>query len=235
MSAGVTRRGLVQAGAVAISATVAGISASAVAAAPDPEAPLFAALARYDDARTAWLATHDPHDEAMERAFAAYPPRPLALTSTGFDTLAGLKASGREKLPDGRTRGFFVRGDIDRMRDADPVTELAWTSEGERMPPVPHPKGEARRQAIIASHDRWAAECAAVDEAVGLLAAARANDAACEVLNAAEDALERLSPCTLPGLVAKARWAVGVGDAAGSDDPLALFAREVAAFGGVVA
>lgn len=227
-----TRRGLVQAGAAALGATVAGVAAFAHAGVPDPDAPLFAALARYDDARAAWLTTHAPHDEAMERAFAAYPPRPPALTSTGFDTLAGLKASGREKGPDGRIKGFFVQGDVDRLRDADPVTELAWTSEGERLPPVPYPKGEARRQAIIASHDRWAAECAAVDEAVGLLAAVRTNDAACEVLNDAEDALERLSPCTLPGLVARARWAVETGDAAGSDGPLVTFAREVAALGG---
>jgi hypothetical protein len=232
LSPALTRRGLVQGGAAVLGASVAGISAPACAAA-DPDAGLFAALARYDEAHAAWITTDAPHDEAMSRAAAARPPRPKVLDACWQDTLAGLEPSGREKRPDGTWNGYFVQGDVDRLRATDPVILPAWTDDGEPLPGVPYPEGEARRQEVIGAHDAWQVECAAINDAVGLTDAIRANDAACAVLNEAEDEVERLPARTTAGLAAKARWVASAFEDGGSIDTLERFVQQMAAFGEV--
>ena len=132
-----------------------------------------------------------------------------------------------------RWEGFYVEGDIDRLRTAGPVTQPDWKEEGEYPSLVPYPEGEARRQEVIRVFDAWAAACQEVRDVVGFTAVAKATDAACKVLNNVEDIVERLPARTVAGLVAKARWTVDVADATGSDDPLDRFVRQVAAFGQV--
>lgn len=230
MSPALTRRGLVQAGTIALGAPLAGMPVAARAAVPDLDAPLFEALARHEEARAAWIATHGPHDDAMHKAAAAYPPRPKTLNGCWTDTLAGLEPSGREWRPDGTLGGFYVESDIDRLRAASPVTRPEWKEEGKLPSPVPYPEGEARRQEVIKAFDAWEAARQEVRDAVGLTAAAQASDVAGEVLNDVEDLIERLPARTVAGLVAKARWALVVAEATGSDEPIIRVVWQLAAF-----
>ncbi len=227
MSPVLTRRGLVQAGAAAIGATVAGIPASARAA-PDPDAGLFVLITQYREVAVERSAHAPVHEAAEERFKAAAPTRPEALTETFSDFLNGITGSGREQRSDGRVRGFFIPGDVERLRAAGSVMELTWDDEGQPLPPMSNPCGEKRRQEILAVYDAWEAEKQAVSDQVGLTAAAAEDDRLYEVVWSLRHEIRATQPATLVGLCAKARWVLTLADFEDDDEQVV---RDLAAFG----
>ena len=238
MNAPVTRRALLGAtaavGAVglpALAAAEAGIPAS------DLDADLFALLNRWHEAQATWEATAEPYDAAQARAHAAYPPRPDTLRSGFRDQCfsLGAAASGREPKPSGRIGMFFTTEDVEQLRNSSPVTQ--WAMVGDDVQPTPRepdPKGEARRQEIIAAHDGWERARTAAEDATGYTAEVEVTRAAAAAVNAAEDAVALCQPRTVAGLVRKAAWVADLlsRDAA-AEDLAETFVRQVAAFGEV--
>lgn len=235
MSPVLTRRGLVQAGAVSLGVMVAS-SPVTTRAAPDPDAELFRLIAQEDAARTAWCATSDALDAALDRELRRRPRRPDALRSGFLDHCRGLGAapSGNVQLPNGNYRAFWRDEDVEALKRAPLPTR--WAMDEADVPPrrEPDPDGEARHREIVAAYDAWRADRKAVEDAVGLTAATIADHEAGRALTAAEDALETCRARTIRGLAAKAAW---VADRLANDVVETTlgeaFAREVAAFGEV--
>ena len=206
MSPALTRRGLVQAGAVALGATVAGIPASAQVT--NPDAGLFKLLAQEDEARTAWCSASDILDAATDRELRSRPPRPDALRSGFMDHChnLGAEAGGKIQLPNGNHRAFWRDEDVEELRLAPLPTR--WATSGDDDPPrrEPDPDGEARHREIIAAFDTWRADRKVIEDAVGFTAATIADAEAGRALTAAEDAIEahraphRPRPCRQGGL-----------------------------------
>lgn len=235
MSPALTRRRVVQAAGAALGSVVAPIAASAAAAtATGPDAELGALLDAFTAARDAWDASAAPYAAAEQRAKDAYPPRPDALWLIGLDLTIALPApaTGRMRTAEGERRCFYRADDIERLRGGPPVTR--WSITGDDTPATerePDPKGEARRQAIVAAHDGWMRDCGAVEDAVGFTVEREAADAAADALTAAERALTDYQPRTVAGLVRKAAWVADEVARERCADGLAeLFTRQVAAF-----
>jgi hypothetical protein len=201
------------------------------------DADLFALLDRWREVREAWDATDVPLGEAQDRARADYPPMPDTLWSGSRDLHIHLsaEAAGRGVLPSGRVESYFLPGDVEKLRAGPPVTRWAMVADDVDPPPrEPDPEGEARRQEIIATHDRWRAERKAVEDAVGYTAAVEQAEALAEAWDAVDDTLRLHQPRTVAGLARKAAWVADcLSREIGHDDLAAGFARQVAAFGGV--
>ena len=234
MSPALTRRCLVQAGAAALSTTVAGIPASAQVTNPDAE--LFRLLGQEQEARAAWHAAADVLDAASDRELRSRPPRPEALRSDFRDHWRGLGAAagGKVQLSNGNYKAFWRDEDVEALKRAPLPTR--WATDGDEDPPrsEPDPEGEARRQEIITAYDAWRAERRVVEDAVGLAAATIADDEAGRTLTALEDAIEACRARTIQGLAAKGAWVANRLSHDVMETTLGeAFAREVAAFGGV--
>ncbi len=204
--------------------------------ASDPDADLFALLDRWLAARAAWDATDDPLDEAQNRAKAAYPPRPDALWWNGdFRFHLDAEASGRGVKPSGYPGSFYFPSDVEKLRASPPVTRWAIADDSVDPPPrESDPEGEARRQEIIAASDRWQAERRAVEDAAGYTAAVELAETLAKAWVAIDDALALCPPRTVAGIVRKAAWVADcLSKDIGRDDLGEVFARQVAAFGGV--
>ncbi len=206
MNAPVTRRALLGATAAVGAVGLPAVAFASAPPAPDADAALLDLIERHAEATTAWEAACRDLEAARDRAWAAYPSRPAALTETLHDIMHGLTSSGRTQRPDGRRWPFFNLDDLDRLRDAGPVTSLAWDDDGGPLPPTPNPAGEARRQEIVGTYDRWLADRKAVDDRLGLTAAEAAEGPLCAVMEEAEAAVEAHVPTTLAGMRAKAVW-----------------------------
>ena len=229
MSPALTRRGLVQAGAVALSTMVAGASVTAQAA-PDPDAGLFDLITRYGKVAAERNAHAFIHEAAEERFKAGVPPRPEALTETFSDILDHITSTGRDKYPDGRPWPYFTPGDVERLRAAGPVMGLVWSEDGRSLPLERNPRGEARRLEILAAHDAWKAEVRALADLVGRTAAEAEDDRLYAAVWSLREAIRRTRPVTITGLCAKAQWVVTLTDWEEDDEQVV---RDLAAFGEV--
>lgn len=229
MMPALTRRRLVQAGAAAIGATVTGTTASAQAA-PSTDAFLLNLIARYGSVVAERNAHASVHEAAEKRFKAAVPPRPEALTETFSDVLDHLPSTGRDTRPNGRPWCYFTPSDVERLRGAGHVTELAWGEDGEPLPPVLNQRGERRRLAILAAHDAWAGEKQVLADRVGLTAAEAEDDRLYEAVWSLRDAVRETTPATVAGLRAKAKWALSLDDREEEDERVV---RDLAAFGQV--
>ena len=228
----VTRRGLVQAGAAALGAGVAGISASALASpALRPDAALFDLIEHHAAAQAALDATLPAMADTFNAALRAYPPRPAALFSGFGDQLHELGgARGCATGANGKQRSCFDHEDVKRLRKASPL--MKWHSLSDETPlvRVPDPAGEIRRQQILEAHDAWEAERRAVADRAGYTAAVTANETACEAANAAENGVMALPARTVAGLVAKAAWIMAQVESGAMENVPDDFVRQVAAF-----
>ena len=192
--ASITRRGLVQTGAAALGAGVAGISVPALASpTPDADAALIDFIARHATALTDLAALDDVADPFRNRFEAMAPERPAALRWRAEDfprTSLGRGLSDNDVNTD--ERWYFFRG-VEWLRKAHPVAQ--WTEEA-----------EARRREIVEAHDAWMAEREALADRIGLTAANakcdRVSDTVCEI----EMAIMDRGPVTLGGFRAKAQW-----------------------------
>ena len=238
MSATHTRRMALRAGVAAVGALCAPAVALALPApVVDPDAELFRLLDRWQETQNGRAAIDAAFDVVSERAHAAYAPRPDALWS-GFNdqcTQLGARPTGREMRDDGGLRAFFHSGDVEALRAAPPVRRWVVAQDDTEKPRRELDlEGEARRQEIIAAHDRWMLDRRAVEDATGYTAALEASEGGVRALNAAEDAVKLCPPRTLAGLTRKAAWVADLlMQDAGDDDLGEVFARQVAAFGGV--
>ena len=229
MSPALTRRGLVQAGAAAIGATVAGITASAQAA-RSTDAFILELIARHGTVVAERNAHASEHEAAEKRFKAAFPPRPEALTETFSDVLDHLPSTGRDTRPNGRPWCYYTLCDVERLRGAGHVTELVWGEDGEPLPPVLNQRGERRRLAILAAHDAWQSEKRALADRVGLTAAEAEDDRLYAVMWSLRDMIRETAPVTVVGLRAKAKWALTLDDREEEDEQIV---RDLAAFGQV--
>ncbi len=224
MNAPVTRRALLGATA-AVGAMALPAIAEAAIPVSDVDAELRVLLDRFDAAREAWDATDDPLEAASTRAVAAYPPLPNALRWRPDDmakTSLGRGLSDPEGPNGGRVYGGRA---ADWLRDRPAAT---WFPSLALSPAC-----EIRRVAILRTWDAHVAAMEAVNDAVGLTVAAEAEDEAQAAWNDADDAVKLYQPRTLAGLARKATW-VAMRLQQGCDDDLGeVFARQVAAFGGV--
>ena len=232
-----TRRGLVQAGAAALGVVGLSTGTSALAdtlASQVPDAALFDLIELHAAAEASFEATRPAMDDTLSAALRAYPPRPAALFSGFRDHMHELGgARGQETDASGRWRSYFDHGDVRRLRQAPPLT--AWHSPDDETPSVrvPDPLGEDRRRQIIEAHDAWKVERRAIADRTGYTAAAAANDAARDVLAAAEGAVMASPARTVAALVAKGAWVAERIDPNDDGNLAEAFVREVAAFGGV--
>lgn len=195
-------------------------------AAPDADAALFAIIERHAEAEATWEAACRDLEAAQDRAWAAYPPRPAALTATSADViLHGLAPSGRSRTPGGQAWIYLTLDDFDRLRAVGLVTSFVLDDTGGSVVIVPNPAGEARRREIVDTYDRWLSERAAVDDRLGLTAAEAAEEPLRVVMEEAETAVEAYVPMTFGGVVAKARWALARCD---RDDAVLALVRQLA-------
>ncbi len=236
MSRALTRRALVASAGAALGVASLPAIAEAVIPASDVDADLFSLLDRFDAAQAAWDATEAPLGAAMDRLVAATPPRPDALVFRFRDYEHDLGGSrGRERKPNGDWLAFYTDADVGRLRIAPAILRPAMV--GDDVDPVPmelDPEGEVRRREIVEAYDRWVAACRRAANEVGFTVASEAEDAAADVWSAAEDAVRLCQPWTLAGLARKATWVANRLSGTGSDKDLGeVFARQVAAFGGV--
>ncbi len=127
----------------------------------------------------------------------------------------GPAPAGRQSLPNGNVRLYYLSDDIDAMRAASAPekygTGPADSPEGPGMAWRPDVRRAARRAEIIAAWDAWEAEIAAAMDRTGAKAAFEAADAAWYRAVEIEEAIMAVVPMTHAGLVAKARWLTGNG------------------------
>ncbi len=227
MNAPVTRRALLGATAAigAVGLPVVASTSTPEPLVPDADAVLAGLIARHAEATTAWEAACRDLEAARDRAWAAYPPRPAVLTATSLDFFHGLAPSGRSRTPDGRAWIFFRLDDFDRLRSAGPVTSDVLDEDGQSLRPVPNSAGEARRQEVVGSYDRWLADRKVVDGRSGLTAAEEAEGQLCETMEQSEAAVEAHLATTLAGMRAKAVWVMARSDL---HDAALAFMRQVA-------
>lgn len=228
MNAPVTRRALLGVtaaiGAVALPAIT--LDRAIPALAPEADAALFDLIARHAEATSTWDAACRNLEAVRDRAWAAYPSCPAALTATSADVmLYGLAPSGRSRTPHGRAWIFFNLDDLDRLRDAEPMTSMVLDEDGQSLRPVSNLAGEARRREVVEVYDRWLADRKAVDDRLGLTAAEAAEEPLCAAMEEAEAAVEAHLPTTLASMQAKAAWVLARCDRA---DAALAFLRQIA-------
>lgn len=229
MSPALTRRGLVQAAGATLAAGVAGMP---VSASVNPDAGLLDLIARHGAIVAARNAHADVHEAAERRFREAMPLRPDAMWDKGdIGFHLCTRATGRGARPSGNVGGFYQPGDVKKLRAGPPVTRWAIVGDDVEPPPrEPDPKGEMRRQEIIAASDAWETEKRAVADRVGMTAAEAEDDRLYDAMWEARDAVRTTAPVTLAGLRAKSRWIMGIDDP--EEEAMALI-EQVAAFGGV--
>ena len=222
MNAPVSRRALLGATAALGAVVLPTIAvAETVIPASDLDAELFALLDRWHAARVVWNASEAPFNAVCDRARAAYPPRPDALQWRASDfprTSYGRGAS--DPVGDTSSREYCSRG-ADWLRRVRPSVQ--WDEAA-----------EARRREIVEAHEAWMQARKAVEDATGYTAAVEEEMALADALNDAEAAMKVYQPHTVTGLAHKALWVADLlAREAGDDDLAEVFARQVAAFGGI--
>jgi hypothetical protein len=210
----VSRRAVLAGLGAALPAAAAGAPALA---APEPEAELLAAVARFREADAAHVAAVEATLEAQARY--EEPDLPEALYGQNWDMPYGLPSC----VWDEKAGGFVYTADaIERMRGVRqmrrvqraPTPEEVERSNGAIDPEYdvitfrrPWPEAQARADEIVAAWDWFIAERERQGEISGLTAALQSEKAAFEAWQAAARAVAAARVTTLQGAALKAQAA----------------------------
>ena len=225
MNAPVTRRALLGSTLAVGAVGLPSVALACAPPAPDADAALFDLITQHGEATAAWEAACRDLEVVRDRAWAAYPLRPVALTASSADImLHGLAPSGRSHKPGGRAGIYFTLDDFDRLRTGEPMMSMVLDENGQSLRPLPNLAGEARRREIVRSFDTWLADRAAVNDRLGLTAAETMEEPLCTIMETAEEVVTAYTPTTLAGMRVKAAWVLARCDRA---DAALAFLRQI--------